>query len=448
MNKTEAVSGMRKEILSIALPSFLEVLFLSFTSIIDSKMVSGLGVEAISAISVTNQPKLFIFSIFTAINVVVSVLVAQNLGKHNQEKASSIFVSALTLCGVLSIVLGVLCALFATPLMRLCSGQEDTLADSVLYFRILMLSMIFNNLFMLNAAAFRGFGKTSLLFYSQVISSVVNIIGNYLLIEGRFGFPALGILGAAIATVFGTFVAWIFTLLYMLRTRDAFISLQYCIRHRIRASRESVGEIWQLWKHAIVENLLSRLGFVLTSSITARIGSFSMSVYSVGQNLMTVNSAVGTGLQSAAMALIGRSKGEKDEEKIRQYSRRLLLYALISSLVLSALYILLARPYGGLFSKDPVFILQASIVCYIVAAIAPLQNVKIVLSGLLQGVGNTRATKRAAIISVTVVQTVTSFILTLLLDFGLWGAWASIFLSQATWFLTLSIFYQRSKKGL
>ena len=70
-------SSMNREILKIGLPSFLEALFTTFASIIDSKMVSVIGVTAISAVSVTNQPKLFIYTIFFAINTVTTSLIAK-----------------------------------------------------------------------------------------------------------------------------------------------------------------------------------------------------------------------------------------------------------------------------------------------------------------------------------------------------------------------------------
>ena len=76
--------NLHKEIIKISVPSFLETLFNTFTGIIDSKMVSALGVSAISAVSVTNQPKLFIFSIFFALQTVTTSLVAKYYGKDDQ----------------------------------------------------------------------------------------------------------------------------------------------------------------------------------------------------------------------------------------------------------------------------------------------------------------------------------------------------------------------------
>ena len=93
---------MYREILKIGIPTFLETLFSTFASIIDSKMVSAMGVTAISAVSVTNQPRLFIYSIFFALNIVTSSLVARYHGKGDRKAANMVFDHTLKLVLVLS----------------------------------------------------------------------------------------------------------------------------------------------------------------------------------------------------------------------------------------------------------------------------------------------------------------------------------------------------------
>ena len=80
-DKSGNEKSLNKEILTIGVPAFLESLFTTFASVIDSKMVSAMGVSAISAVSVTNQPRLFVFSIFFALNTVTTSLIARYHGK-------------------------------------------------------------------------------------------------------------------------------------------------------------------------------------------------------------------------------------------------------------------------------------------------------------------------------------------------------------------------------
>lgn len=199
--------SLNKEILNIGVPAFLETLFTTFAAIIDSKMVAVMGVSAISAVSVTNQPRLFIFSIFFAMQTVTTSLVAKYYGRNDPEEANKVFDHVLKLTVLLSLGLGLLSVLLAEPVMQLFSGQKDTLENSVIYFRIIMAGMVFNLLYMTVNSALRGIGMTRLTFADNVLSCVVNLSFNYLLIEGHFGFPALGIAGDAIATVLGNAAA-------------------------------------------------------------------------------------------------------------------------------------------------------------------------------------------------------------------------------------------------
>ena len=125
-----------KEIFSIGIPSFLETLFTTFASIIDSRMVSAMGLSAISAVSVTNQPRLFTLSIFFAINTVTSSLCAKYKGSQDRQTANIIFYTVLKTVIIFSIVLSALTVLLAEPIMIAFSGQADILDASSTYFRI------------------------------------------------------------------------------------------------------------------------------------------------------------------------------------------------------------------------------------------------------------------------------------------------------------------------
>ena len=116
--------SLNKEILNIGVPAFLETLFTTFAAMIDSKMVAVMGVPAISAVSVTNQPRLFIFSVFFALQTVTTSLVAKYYGKNDPEEASKVFDHALKLVILLSLGLGLTSAI-TTKKVRIQSGRQD-----------------------------------------------------------------------------------------------------------------------------------------------------------------------------------------------------------------------------------------------------------------------------------------------------------------------------------
>ena len=331
-----------KEILTIGIPATLETLFTTFSNIIDSKMVSAMGVTAISAVSVTNPPRLFILSVFLALNTVLTSLVAKYMGKKDQDAANRTFAMILQAVVLLSIVLSAAAVLLARPIMLAFSNQADTLDNSILYFRIVMGGMIFNTVFMAICAAMRGCGHTKLTFVSNVIFCGVNILFNYLLIEGHMGFPALGIKGAAIATVAGMVAACIFIIAIAFR-KSLFVNIPYCMQKRYRLSLAETAEIRKMSSSTITDGLFARVSILLIGGVVARIGSYQMAVYSVGMHLMNVNQALGTGLQTSGVALVGRSRGANDKRQVNVYKKNIVVIGITAAAVLGAAIILGGR---------------------------------------------------------------------------------------------------------
>lgn len=438
----ESPLAIKKEVWSIGVPAIIESLFTTMTSIIDTKMVSTMGVTAISAVSVTNQPRLFVFSLFFAMNTSVSALVARCLGRKDRKQANELFVLALTATILLCVLLSVFCVIAAEPIMEVCSGQRDTMAMSVSYYRIVMGGMLCNILFMLINAALRGCGYTKITMQTNIVSSLVNIVFNYLLINGRFGFPRLGIQGAAVATVLGTAVAMGMSVVKLFN-QSYYVNVRYILSQRIRPTRAAFRELMSMWKNICMENLLTRVGFLLTSMMSARIGSFDMSISSIGMTLMNISFAFGDGLQSASVALVGRSAGEKNVDKVRSYTAVIQKSGLCCAMVIGLIYAVLGNWYYSFFSADPVFIRKGAILCVIIALIGPIQISQIIFNGVLKCMNCTKQTLWAAIVSVTLVNPIANYLFAFGMHMGLWGIWLGTFLSQLCRLLILLRLYKK-----
>ncbi len=435
--------GLNREILKIGIPSFLETLFTTFASIIDSKMVSAMGVSAISAVSVTNQPRLFVFSLFFALNTVTTSLIAKYHGKGDRETANRIFDHTLKMVTLLSIVLGILAVALARPIMVLFSGQPDTLENSIVYFRIVMGGMIFNLLFMEINSALRGYGMTKLTFADNVLSCVVNLFFNYLLIEGHFGFPALGIAGAAIATVLGNVAACVLSLVFVWK-KDQFLNNPFCLGRRFRMTKESTAEILSMAKSCAVDNLSMRAALLVISGITARIGSFQMAVYSVGNYLLNVNFALGTGLQTSAVSLIGRSFGQNDYHLLREYRKAIRKIGIFSAAVLAVLIMGGGKLFFSFFSKEEAFVSTGAYSCLFIGVITLFQTLKFINNGCLQGIGRMKEVMFCSILSVGGVNLLLVLLLVLVFHIGIWGVWTGTLVSQAVQAFMLGRYIKKS----
>ncbi len=421
----------RSEILKIGIPAVVESLLAAVVTSIDTQMISPLGKGAVSSVALTAQPKLLFFSIFFALGIAVSIFVSQAYGKKDRAEANAYFHRVLRLTVVLSVVLGVLLSVFAMPVMRLFSRQAETLAMSVDFFRIVTGYMVFMALSTVINAAMRAIGKTNVTLVAGVLSGAVDILLNYCLIEGHWGFPRMEIKGDAIATVAGTVVSCGVSIVYLARHSD-FLSLRGVLtvwqRDKVMV-RNIVGKS----SHIVFENLYTRIGFLLSSLIVSCLSADATAVYFTAMLLMNYTFAFGDGMQSTVVALTGRSVGARQYDLFWRYVRWGRRAALILAAALSAIYLIGAKWFYGLFFSDAESVATGVEYTLCVAVIVFLQLTRIVNIAALRGLGEVKAPKRIAAVCVLVINPGVAYLLTIVFSYGVWGIWAASLVSQAAW---------------
>ena len=187
------------------------------------------------------------------------------------------------------------------------SHQMDTLDASVVYFRIVMGGMLFNTVFMTINAAFRGCGHTRLTFVSNVIACIVNIVFNYLLIEGHFGFPALGIKGAAIATVFAQAISVVISFFLIRRKKLPFdFSKKY-----IKINKQLFGRITKLGLPIALQDLLVGISFLIIQAIVNSLGLLPSAGVGVAEKVCGFIMLVPASFMQAMSAFVAQNAGAK-----------------------------------------------------------------------------------------------------------------------------------------
>ena len=279
--------------LNMAWPAMLESFFTAFAGLVDSLMVSSMGSYAVAAVGLTTQPKFLGLSLFIAANVSISALVARRKGEGKREEANRIFATFLVFIIAMSAILSVLLVLFADPIIRLCGSEELTHDSAVLYFQIIMGGMIFNVIQMGINSAQRGAGNTRITMRTNLVSNTVNILFNYLLIQGNLGFPKLGIRGAALATVLGTVVSSIMSVISVWK-KENFISLPMIFKEKIKPSLDALANIIKVGYSVFAEQVLMRIGFMLTAIMAADQGTSAMAAHQVGMNIMGLSFSLET----------------------------------------------------------------------------------------------------------------------------------------------------------
>lgn len=423
-----------KETVNMAWPAVIESFFGAFVGLVDSYMVSSLGTNAVASVGLTTQPKFLGLSLFFAVNVSVSALVARRRGEKRKEDANRILMSALAFIVAAAIVLSVLFVIFAGDILRFCGSNPETHALAVEYFTIIMGGMIFTCISMGINSAQRGAGNTKITMRTNVTSNVVNVIFNYLLIGGHFGFPALGVRGAAIATVLGTIVSC-FMSIGSLFEKDCFVSIPYIIKNKITPALSGFKDLIKVGYSVFFEQMLMRIGFMLTAIMAADQGTYQMAAHQVGMNIMGLSFSFGDGLQATAVALIGRSLGEKNKELAKEYGRTCRMLGAIIAVVLSVAYFFGARLMMGAFFDEPETVNIGVSIMMVIIFVVIFQISQVIYMGCLRGAGDTGYTALASIISVTIVRSIFSYFCGYILGWGIVGIWLGVLADQVSRFL-------------
>ena len=441
--KTYDTGALYKETIRMAWPALLESFFVALAGMIDTMMVSTMGTYAVAAVGLTTQPKFITLAIFFSINVSVSALVARRRGQKDQRSANEILLTALILTLLFCAILSVITVIWASPIISLCGSNADTHESAVLYFRVIQAGMIFNVLSLCINAAQRGSGNTKIAMTTNITSSVVNIIFNYLLIGGNFGFPKWGVFGAAFATVLGTVAASIMSLRSLFNP-NSYVSIPFIRREKIRSQGESLLSILKLGSNMLVENIAMRVGFVTTAVMAAKLGTDAFAAHQVGMNFLSLGFSFGDGMQVAAVALIGRSLGENDPDKARVYGRLCQRTGLGISFVLAIILFFFGRNLFSLFFTDLAVLDMGVLISKYIIVIILFQISQIIFGGCLRGAGDMRYCLFASLISVTLIRTAVTWGLTSVFALGLHGIWIGILSDQLSRFIFLSL---RFKEG-
>ena len=415
-----------KTTLGVAWPAVLESFFVALVGMVDSLMVSRLGTYAVAAVGLTTQPKFLGLSLFFATNVAVSAITARRKGQNDREGANRTVLTALFFVLFAGIIVSLACVAFADPIIRLAGSQADTHDSAVLYFRIIMGCIIFTIISLAINAAQRGSGNTKIAMRTNLTSNLVNVVGNFLLIEGRFGFPALGIKGAAIATVIGTVVACGMSIASIFR-KDSFINVGYILVNKLKATMADARALSKLASSVFVEQILLRIGFMSVAVMAANLGTQEYAAHQVGMNVMSLSFSFGDGMQVAAVTLIGQCLGRKEPDMAKKYGTICQRIGNMISVVLSVLYLVGGRAFfRAYFPTDDYAVSIGVQIMKVMVLIVLMQVAQVIYMGCLRGAGDVKFTTMASTISVTLIRPIVSYLCAYVLQMGVIGIWFGI----------------------
>ena len=442
---------------TIAIPSVIEMVFMSLIGSVDMVMLRGLEspAAAIAAVGLAGQPRMLTLSLFFALNIGATAVVARRKGENRREDANRTLRNAILISFGLSLVVLALSLMFSRPLMLLAGAKSDTIEMSNDYFRIMTYFMPINVLTMVINAAQRGVGNTRTTMVVNLTSNLVNVFLDVFMIyglklpDGKVLIPAMGVAGDAWATGIGLCVGFIMCLYSIMKPNRGDMFLQLSLKDDWRFNKEAVKSIAKIGGNAMLEQGALRIGFFTYAAIVASLGTASVAAHQVGMQFLNLSFTFGDGLAVAATSLVGQMLGKKRPDLAMVYGKSAQRIALCAAIVLASTIVIFRAPLIGIFLDKSI---PANTVSYdmamnvlIVVGLFQLpQMSNIVVSGGLRGAGDNLHVAIIMLICVVIIRPSLSFVAINFLHTGLIGAWLSSLIDMS---IRLTLTFKRFRSG-
>jgi putative MATE family efflux protein len=326
-------------------------------------------------------------------------------------------------------VLTIIGILLTDQMIWLVGAKDDTFEMAASYFHILLLGIPLNNLSLTISAAQRGIGSTRTSMIINMAANLVNLVLNFLLIGGRLGFPALGVKGAAIATVIGWSVGLVFALVSVLHRQSYFYIVG---REGWRPDRQTFRAIYIVASGTFLEQICMRIGFLANTMVSAGLGTMMFAAHNICSHILSLSFSFGEGFGIAATSLSGQNLGAKRPDLSIMYGKVCQRYSFITSAAMMFLFVFQGGTLTRLFSSEPDIIAVCRTILLIAAVVLFGQSTQLIYMGSLRGAGDTRYTAIITLISVMLVRPVVAYVLAYPLGFGLTGIWLAFVVDQYT----------------
>lgn len=418
--------------LNLAAPVMLGMLGHTFVSLVDNIMVGQLGAAELAAVSLGNSFVFIAMSVGIGFSTAITPLVAEADTENNFVKGKSALKHGLFLCTALGIVLFFL-LLLAKPLMYIMDQPEEVVVLAIPYLDLVAFSLIPLIVFQAFKQFSDGLSLTKYPMYATILANLINVVLNYLLIFGKFGFPEMGIVGAAIGTLISR-VVMVFFLWWVLKARDK--------------SKAYVTNIKIFVLESPMLKKVINIGFPSAMQMFFEVGIFTSAIWlsgTLGQNPQAANQIalnlssmtfmVATGLSVAAMIRVGNQKGLRNFTELRRIAISIFLLGVILAVVFALIFVLLHKVLPTIYVdlEDPINAIDthevvaiASTLLLVSALFQISDSLQVVALGALRGLQDVKMPTIITFISYWVIGFPISFYLGKEDAYGSVGIWLGL----------------------
>ncbi|ARV05719.1 MATE family efflux transporter [Polaribacter sp. SA4-10] len=422
----------------LAAPVMLGMLGHTFVSFVDNIMVGQLGTAELAAVSLGNSFMFIALSIGIGFSTAITPLIAEADSSDNFEQAKSTYKHGLFLCTTLGILLFLL-VFFSKPLMYLMQQPEEVVALAIPYLDLVAFSLIPLIIFQAIKQFSDGMSMTRYPMYATLIANILNVILNYLLIFGKFGFPEMGIVGAA----YGTLISRVIMVIYLwllLRNKERSKQIVRNIKFFV-LDVLMIKRIINLGSLSAMQMFFEVAIFTAAIWLSGLLGKNPQAANQIALNLSSMAFMVAMGLSVACMIRVGNQKGLGNYKELRRITFSIFLLGVLLAIFFALLFFLFHKSLPNLYvdlsdTKNYVDNMEVvSIASKLLIAAAFFQisdSIQVLVLGALRGLQDVKIPTILTFISYWVVGFPVSYFLGKEDMYGSFGIWLGLLAGLTT----------------
>lgn len=374
-------------IITLLIPITLQNLISSSLNMVDNLMIGKLGEDAIAAVGLVNQ-YFFIFMLcLSGINAGAGIFMSQFWGKKDVSNIRKMLGLDAIISILTALVFSFIAFMFPQSIMKVFTKEAVVIDLGTEYLKIIAITFIFTSMTQALSTTLRCIGMARPPMFASLVGVLINAFLNWVFIFGHFGFDAMGVAGAAIATSIARFIEMVYVVIYAYKADDIIAGK---LKEIMSFNSEFIKMYFKTSSSVIINELIWSLGITTYSIIYAKIGINAVASMQIATTINNMFMVLSIGLATAASIIIGNKIGANEEDTALEYATKLgILAPVVGAVAGTALWI--ASPWVlKNFSISDETLNLTLIVLRIMAVFAPLRffNVLMIV-GVFRGGGDT-----------------------------------------------------------
>jgi putative MATE family efflux protein len=333
--------SLYRRVLLLALPMALQNIITFSVGLADNLMVGSLGEFALSGVYVANQLQSILQMLIIGMGAALTILAAQYWGKRDTGSIKSIVGIALKCSVAAGVFFLIATLLFPEQILRLFTNDQEVLNSGLEYMRVIRFTYVFFSITQVLIASMRSVERVKIGMNVSIVTFFVNVSLNWIFIFGNLGAPALGIQGAAIATLVARILETLIMIFYVRIIDD-----RLCLRFKdlLKTNLALLKDFFKYGFPVILGDVFWGINIAVQGAIIGRLGAVALASVSISNVLFSMMGVAVYGTAGASAVIIGQTVGSGEYDKVKQYAKKLQILFLIIG-VISGIALFIVKDY-------------------------------------------------------------------------------------------------------